>query len=420
MTFQSPLPSLDDSAAPRAAGRRLRVVVAGEFKSGKSSVVNALLRQPVLPMQSRQASRPAFLVRHAPERAGTVLLHHGTGLTEPAGRLDDATDFGGAGLCEVLVAAPHLDGVELVELPFPCDGEVGAEALALMSGADLLIWVSIASQAWRLSEKAILSQLPPMRARSVIVLSRADKLRSAGDWDRIEERVQREAGPFFGAVAFVQASRETIRLSAADPGAWETSGGKILSDLIADRRRRMEQETAPKAEPKAEPKTGPGTGPNASGPSPGARPAAGTAPPFPAAAPPAAAPPATARPPEPVPPEKQEEMEQVAASLAGLACGGIAGLDSGACLAAFGPQREQAARLALAVREMWCAQAALEAATGTPAEESVLRLGSQRLIVARLTEAPELAFLLLRHERTNITLAQTALHRIAGIWSGAR
>lgn len=394
MTCQSPLSGLDDPAARRVPGRRLRVVVAGEFKSGKSSVVNALLRQPILPMQSRQTSRPAFLVRHAPEGAGKVLLHHGTGQTERADRLDDATDFGGAGLCEVLVSAPHLDGVELVELPFPCDGEVGAEALALMSGADLLIWVSIASQAWRLSEKSIVAQLPPMRARSVIVLSRADKLRSPGDWDRVEERVQREAGPFFGAVAFVQAARETIRLSGADPRAWVTSGGKILSDLIADRCRRMIAETG------------------ATVAAPGPRPARDLA-----TAPRAAV---AGPPPVPVLPETQENLEQIAASLAGLGCGGVAGIEDGACLAAFGPGREQAAGLALAVRDAVRGHDALTTAIGAPCDEAVLRLGSQLLIVLRLPDAPDLAFLLLRHERTNIALAQTALRRIAGIWSAAR
>lgn len=385
MNLHSSLQGLDDPVSVRALGRRLRVVVAGEFKSGKSSVVNALLRQPVLPMQSRQASRPAFLVRHSEDRAGAVLLRHGSGATEQAERLDDATDFAGAGLCEVYVNAPHLEGVELVELPFPCDGEVGAEALALMSGADLLIWVSIASQAWRLSEKAILSQLPPMRARSVIVLSRADKLRSAGDWDRIEERVQREAGPFFAAVAFVQASRETIRQSTDDPRAWEASGGKILADLIAGRRQRIVPEAGPKPPP-----------------------AEVRATPEPEAAPPSAA---------PLPPEKQEEMEEIAASLAGLVCGGIADRESGACVAAFGPQREQAAHLAPAVRDAARGHAAIEAATRAPVEGAVLRAGSQLLIVSRLPDGQSLAFLLLRHDRTNTALADTALRRIAGIWS---
>ncbi len=350
------------------------MVVAGEFRSGKSSVINAILRQPVLPMLSRQASRPAFLVRHAREGAGAVLLHHGSGGTEQAAVLDETTDFGGAGLCEVLVNAPHLEGVELVELPFPCDGQVGDEARALMAGADLLLWVSIASQAWRLSEKAILSQLPPMRERAVIVLSRADKLRCASDWDRIEERVQREAGSHFAAVAFVQAARETIRAAAADDHAWEISGGQILADLVVERRQRMALE---------------------------------------APSDPADPPPDAHRATRAVPARRRQEIEQVASSLAGLVCGGLTGHDGG-CLA-FGPERHRAAQLAPAIRGFIGGQATLEAAAGAAVEETLLRLGPHLLLVVRPAPAG-LAFLLLRQDRTNMALAQTALRRIAANW----
>lgn len=370
MFLGQPLPDLDPAPARSGARPRLRVVVAGEFRSGKSSVINAILRQPVLPMLSRQASRPAFLVRHAWEGAGAVLLHHGSGGTEQAAVLDETTDFGGAGLCEVLVKAPHLEGVELVELPFPCDGQVGDEARALMAGADLLLWVSIASQAWRLSEKAILSQLPPMRERAVIVLSRADKLRCASDWDRIEERVQREAGPHFAAVAFVQAGRETIRAAAADDHAWATSGGQILADLVAERRRRMAPETPSL---------------------------------------PADPPHDTHRASRAVAARRQE-IEQVAASLAGLVCGGLTGPDGG-CLA-FGPERHRAAQLAPAIRSYIDGQGALEAAAGAAVEETTLRLGPHLLLVIRPASSG-LAFLLLRQDRTNMALAQTALRRIA-------
>ncbi|SNX71553.1 dynamin family protein [Cereibacter ovatus] len=406
MSFQSAVPRLDEPVLRRAGGRRLRVVVAGEFKSGKSSVINALLRQPVLPMQSRQASRPAFLVRHASEGAGTVLLHDGSGRSLPADALDEITDFGGAGLCEVMVSAPHLDGVELVELPFPCGGEVGAEAIALMAAADLLIWVSIASQAWRLSEKAILSQLPPMRSRSVIVLSRADKLRTAGDWDRVEDRVQREAGPFFSAVAFVQATRETIRQAAGDDRAWETSGGRILAELIVDRRRQFVPE------PILRPTLAP---------TPPAGPRGAVAP-----APVSAAPPAqpalvlqtpVVQAPKVQPPPHSDGMEEVAVSLGGFLCGGIASLATGDCLAAFGPGRADALRLAPALRSLLAGQAALEAAAGHPVDETAIRLGPNLLLAVPLGGAGVVAFLLLRQDGSNLVLARTALRRIGGLWT---
>ncbi|RHZ95602.1 hypothetical protein D1122_14285 [Cereibacter sphaeroides] len=342
--------------------RRLRVVVAGEVRAGKSSVINALLRQPVLPMLSRPGACPAFLVRHAPDEAGTVLLHHGTGATDRAPALDAATDFGGAGLCEVLVDAPHLAGIELVELPSPSNGEVGPEALALMAGADLLVWVSIASQAWRLSERSVVARLPPMRERSVIVLSRGDKLRSAADWDRIEDRVQREAGPFFGAVAFVQAARDAIRASGTDLHAWETTGGHSLAELLIARRGRLAPNPA-QAEP----------------------------------------------------PRARCDMDELSAALAGLVCGGIAARRGGPCLA-FGPEPGRAGPLTAALRALLDGQEAVEAAAGAPVEDTVMRLGAHLLLVTR-PDPSELAFLLIREDRTPLPRARAALQRIAATWA---
>src|SRR5579875_3768387 len=75
--------------ADRLAGRRLRVIVAGEAKRGKSTLVNALLGRDVLPSGVTPLTALATTVRHgAPERADVTYADGRTG-SFPLAALDD-------------------------------------------------------------------------------------------------------------------------------------------------------------------------------------------------------------------------------------------------------------------------------------------------------------------------------------------
>jgi ribosome biogenesis GTPase A len=106
---------------------RLRVLVAGEAKRGKSTLVNALLGRPVLPMGVTPLTALATTVRHGHDEGATAVFRDGRAESFPLSALGDlVTERGNPGNCRnlasvtVVVDAPVLArGVELVDTPGP-------------------------------------------------------------------------------------------------------------------------------------------------------------------------------------------------------------------------------------------------------------------------------------------------------------
>lgn len=212
---------------------RRRVVVAGGFESGKSSAINAMLRRPLLPCNPGPAARPLIRIIDAPILRITAdpNSEHARSIGEMADVVDDTE----IETCEVACPIGLLAGVEIIELPSHSDGSVSDAHVAMMAQADLLIWVTIASQAWRLSEQTVIEKLPEAaRKTSILAVSRADKLRKAADLDKIETRLQDEASPYFGELVFMQASVHNLDRSADDERLWSRTGGAALAAIAQD------------------------------------------------------------------------------------------------------------------------------------------------------------------------------------------
>jgi len=222
---------VDEIDAPRVRkSDTWRVVVAGEFESGKSTVINAMLRRPVLPCNPGFASRPRIAISHANKpsiRADDTMGR----VLEPAS-LKEILDNEYLDRCALKIPLGELEGIEIIEVPFDHETGISTRDLEMIAEADLIIWVTIASQAWRLSEKAIIEELPfHVREKSILAISRADKLKTAADLDKIETRLQSDANKFFSEIVFMQASTEKLNRAVAETRAWEESGGAALASI---------------------------------------------------------------------------------------------------------------------------------------------------------------------------------------------
>lgn len=212
--------------------RPMRVAVCGEVRSGKSTVLNAVLKAPVLPDLLAQAERPVIFLRHR-NRPGVDLVH-GDGRVVEAARLDDPEALRGVVQIVLWSEAPHLEGVEVVEVPLTCAEDLTAPQISLLRSADAMIWVTIAAQAWRLTEKTILDRLSQARpARRLLAVSRADKLRRRADQDKLEDRLRRETAGYFEEVVFVHGARRHLTQAAQAPAKWAKTGGAAVMDWVA-------------------------------------------------------------------------------------------------------------------------------------------------------------------------------------------
>jgi GTP-binding protein EngB required for normal cell division len=185
---------------------RLRVLVAGEAKRGKSTLVNALLGRAVLPSGVTPLTAVTTTVRYGDDERAEVRFLDGHDEKHSLAALTDlVTERGNPGNrrgiagVTVYLAAPVLaGGVELVDTPgtgsvFEWDTETAHEALRSMDAA---VFVLTADPPVSASERDLLGQVAGLSVATFAVLNKADHLDEAGLAEAVEftRRVLSEAG----------------------------------------------------------------------------------------------------------------------------------------------------------------------------------------------------------------------------------
>lgn len=217
------------------AGHAARVVVVGEKKRGKSSLVNALLRAPgLLPVDVDIATSVHVTVYAAAmPQASAVLAESGEvaisleQVAEYAALDPDTSQMRHPDVREVSVGVPNAlleTGIELIDTP-GVGGLVSGHAaltLAALSLADALIFVVNGSSELTASEYTFLGQATERVATVLFVMTQTDKYPK---WRQVLARNQvlitRHAPAFADAPWFPVSSRlrlDAVRLAASAPG----------------------------------------------------------------------------------------------------------------------------------------------------------------------------------------------------------
>lgn len=219
---------------PRMSGpaRRPRIAIMGEFSAGKSTLTNLLMGQSALPTRVTATQLPP------------VWLSHGTGASRGVGvdgaefpvaldRLDEI-DPTRTQYLRVEQPAEVLELCDLIDFPGISDpampSEVWQRTLPL---ADAVLWCTHATQAWRQSEAAAWQEVPEeVRARSLLLLTRIDKIEDAKDRRRVVARLRRETAGDFAGLYPVSLTRALA--AGEDAAAFAQSGAQALIDALLD------------------------------------------------------------------------------------------------------------------------------------------------------------------------------------------
>jgi len=190
----------------RLDAARLRVLVAGEAKRGKSTLINALLGRDVLPSGVTPLTAVTTTVRYGDDQHAEARFHDGHEEKYPLTALPDlVTERGNPGNrrqitgVTVYLAAPLLaGGVELVDTPgtgsvFEWDTRTAHDALESMDAA---VFVLTADPPVSASERDLLSRVAGLSVTTFAVLNKADHLDDEGLAEAVEftRRVLGEAG----------------------------------------------------------------------------------------------------------------------------------------------------------------------------------------------------------------------------------
>lgn len=227
-----------EAARRRLADPEIRVLVVGEFKQGKSTLVNSLLGAAICPVDDDVATCVPTVVRRGdPPRAVAYFRGDGDATPEPEpfdpDRIADfASEAGNVG---------NELGVERVEVELPGDllasgltlvdtpgvgglgSKHGAMTLGVLPSADAVLLVSDASQEYTEPELAFLTKARDLCPNIVCVLTKIDLY---PEWRRIADldRGHLERAGFEVEVFAVSAPMRDLAIETDDQELYQESG----------------------------------------------------------------------------------------------------------------------------------------------------------------------------------------------------
>ncbi len=230
------------------AKRTPRIAIMGEFSAGKSTLCNLLMRTRALPERVTATRLAPVWMTKAPGRDIRMTLD---GNEEPVYRKAlDQIPFDDTLYIRLCLEADILDHCDFIDFPGISDPNMDAVVWErVLVEADAVIWLTHATQAWRQSESAVWDTVPDeVREKSILLVTRFDKLVSESDRTRVMARVKKEAGPYFDRVFPISL---TDALEAQDNyEAWTDSGAEAVMDHLAELIGTLAEAAVPaKAEP---------------------------------------------------------------------------------------------------------------------------------------------------------------------------
>lgn len=218
-----------------AAERRPVLALMGEFSAGKSTLLNMLVGQSVLPTQVTATKLPPVWLRHgteAPYWLDRQGRRHPVAL-EALGKVP----LHEARFIRVYCEAEVLESCDLLDTPGISDPNLPMTLWHSVLGlAQGVLWCTHAGQPWRESERAAFEGLPErLRRHSLLLVTRADKITSDSDRQKVDARLAREAGGLFKDRLFLSLTQALSALEGeGNPELWAQSGAERLVEDLAE------------------------------------------------------------------------------------------------------------------------------------------------------------------------------------------
>lgn len=216
----------------RQADERPCLALMGEFSAGKSTLANLLIGASPLPVQVVATQLPPVCISYgddAPYAVDLDGMQHSINLDQ-LGR----SSMEEIAYLQIFHKEDILLQCDLLDMPGISDPNMASEVWERMVDcADGVLWCSHATQAWRQSEAAVWDELPEtLRPYSLLLLTRADKLRSRDEVDRVMARVRRETEGLFADVLPI--SLLTATQEQSDYEAWSASGAEAFASRLIE------------------------------------------------------------------------------------------------------------------------------------------------------------------------------------------
>lgn len=243
-------PDLDNrvkAAKARLAQTGCNVLVVGEFKKGKSTLINALLNAPVCPVDDDVATAKPIEIRHTPEPTAEIVYRQDDiGENKPPVvrtiRFDELPQYASEPptapdaheVASVRVGLPRqLLGTGLVIVDTPGVGGLGSTHSAItigaLPGADAVLFVTDASQELTASEMEFLRTARALCPATVCVMTKIDFY---PQWRRILE-LNKGHLERAGMSSVMLPVSSPLRMAAIDRNDRELNAESGFGELVA-------------------------------------------------------------------------------------------------------------------------------------------------------------------------------------------
>jgi GTPase SAR1 family protein len=218
--------------------RPLRIIVLGEANSGKSSLVNLIVGNNMAPTSVVANTLWPVMFKYSQRACVRAVMADGSRRElDPKAR----DPLGNIPLQMVEVGLPleRLRLVEVIDTPGAESAQDEDESWQVRYRAgDLLIWCTVATQAWKETERRAWSEIPArVRTNSVLAVTRVDQLIDQAAVTAVRQRLAQQVAAEFGAVIPLSLSQalsvnDAVR-TAEGSELWRSSGAEDLENAIA-------------------------------------------------------------------------------------------------------------------------------------------------------------------------------------------
>lgn len=192
----------------------LLVAVVGQFSSGKSSLLNALLKKNILPTGVVPVTAKPTFIKYAPISMLKALYEDGReeylSISELADFVDQRKDLKSVKALYIYEPNEMLKNISFIDTPGlnSRSSSDTKETLGILNTASGLIWLSLIDNAARAGELAELELVPKrLKAHSLCLLNQKDKLND-DEIKRVLEHSKKTYDEFFSLVCAISAKEE--------------------------------------------------------------------------------------------------------------------------------------------------------------------------------------------------------------------
>ncbi len=191
------------------------LVIAGEFNSGKSSLINALLGYKLQEEGVTPTTSHIHLIKYGAE----------------ATRQPDER-----GVWVQTANIPLLRTINIVDTPGTNAIMREHEALTaeFIPRSDLVLFITSADRPFSESERQFLNQIKEWGKKIVLVVNKMDILTDQAEREKVLEFVRKSAESLIGGALalFGISARQAQRAKGGDPRTWDASGFQALEDFV--------------------------------------------------------------------------------------------------------------------------------------------------------------------------------------------